>query len=281
GAPALDRTDLTAAWAALTAWASRAAAARRKALRDARARLAKARDRLAAAEDRLAAVLAAHQADFDADRPLAETAEPAIAAALERARQEERQLTERRRQAAELDAQRREAEHRRQVARTLGRLLRADEFPRWLVTTALDALVADASATLAELSGGQFELTHDNGNFLVVDHTDADSRRPVRTLSGGETFQASLALALALAAQSPAMAAAGAAHLESIFLDEGFGALDEAALETVAATLEELAVGRDQMVGLVTHVGGLAERVPTRFVVRRDRWTSSVRREEP
>ena len=162
----------------------------------------------------------------------------------------------------------------------LGGLLRSDRFPRWLVASALDALVADASAGLAELSGGQFELTHDEGEFLVVDHSDADARRPVKTLSGGETFQASLALALALSAQLSGLAARGAAHLESIFLDEGFGTLDEANLELVAGTLENLAARGDRMVGLITHVPALAERVPVRFAVSRDARTSSVVRED-
>lgn len=167
------------------------------------------------------------------------------------------------------------------MAKALGHLMRADGFPRWLVTTALDTLVAHASERLAGLSDGQFELVHDDGNFLVIDHTDADGRRPAKTLSGGETFQASLALALALSEQLPAMAAAGAARLESVFLDEGFGTLDETTLETVAATLEELAIRQGHMVGIVTHIGALAERVPTRFAVHRGRGTSSVQRETP
>lgn len=162
----------------------------------------------------------------------------------------------------------------------LGGLLRSDGFPRWLVASALDALVADASAGLLELSGGQFELTHAGGEFLVIDHADADARRPVKTLSGGETFQASLALALALSAQLSGLAAAGAPKLESIFLDEGFGTLDEANLEIVAATLENLAARGDRMVGLITHVPALAERVPVRFRVSRDERTASVTRED-
>ncbi len=103
--------------------------------------------------------------------------------------------------------------------RLLGDLLRSDRFPRWLVTEAVDVLVADASANLAALSSGQFDLTYEDGDFYVIDHTDADARRSVRTLSGGETFQASLALALALSSQISALAAAGAARLDSIFLD--------------------------------------------------------------
>jgi exonuclease SbcC len=113
---------------------------------------------------------------------------------------------------------------------------------------------------------------------FVIDHTDADSRRSVRTLSGGETFQASLALALALSSQMSALAAAGAARLDSIFLDEGFGTLDPETLEVVATTLETLAQGQ-RMVGVITHVAALAERVPVRFMVSRDARTSSVTRE--
>ena len=116
----------------------------------------------------------------------------------------------------------------------------------------------------------------DGVEFAVIDHSDADSIRSVRTLSGGETFQASLALALALADQLAGMA--GAVRLESMFLDEGFGTLDPESLDTVAATLENLASG-DRTVGVVTHVQALAERVPVRFQVRRDSRTSSVTRE--
>ena len=139
-------------------------------------------------------------------------------------------------------------------------------------------LVADAGATLLELSGGQFELTHDGRDFAVVDHADADSVRPVRTLSGGETFQASLALALALSAQLAGLAAGGTARLDAIVLDEGFGTLDEATLDVVASTLESLAAGGDRMVGVVTHVGALAERVPVRFAVSRTAAGSTVER---
>ena len=129
---------------------------------------------------------------------------------MERARGAQRRVAERRAAAARIAADRDAAEAAQQVAKMLGGLLRSDGFPRWLVASALDALVADASASLAELSGGQFELTHAGGEFLVVDHADADARRPVKTLSGGETFQASLALALALSAQLSGLAAEGA-----------------------------------------------------------------------
>ena len=163
------------------------------------------------------------------------------------------------------------------VAKVLGDRLRASEFERWLVAEALDVLITDASRTLEELSAGQYSLTFDetNRDFLVVDHRNADERRSVRTLSGGETFQASLAVALALSDQLRELAADGAARLESIFLDEGFGSLDPDTLETVASTIETLAVG-DRMVGLVTHVAELSDRVPVRFVVTKGPRTATV-----
>jgi exonuclease SbcC len=277
GAPAVVGDDLAAAWSALTAWARRAAAERAGRLPAAAATGAAARARLDAARSRLGAALGEQGVAVTA--VTAEAAVAAVAAALAHAEAVRDRLAERRAEAAGKRAAQAEAEERQQVARMLGGLLRSDRFPRWLVASALDALVADASAGLAELSGGQFELTHDEGEFLVVDHADADARRPVKTLSGGETFQASLALALALSAQMSTLAAEGAARLDSIFLDEGFGTLDEANLDVVASTLENLAGRGDRMVGVITHVQGLAERVPVRFAVRRDQRSARIERE--
>jgi len=209
---------------------------------------------------------------------VAASASSAVTRAHERARAATKRVAERRAEAADLLGKRQAAERDQQVARLLGDLLRSDRFPRWLVTEAVDILVADASANLAALSSGQFDLTYEDADFYVIDHADADARRSVRTLSGGETFQASLALALALSSQISALAAAGAARLDSIFLDEGFGTLDPETLDVVATTLETLAQGQ-RMVGVVTHVAALAERVPVRFRVSRDTRTSSVTRE--
>jgi exonuclease SbcC len=100
----------------------------------------------------------------------------------------------------------------------------------------------------------------------------------VHTLSGGETFQASLALALALSRQVVGLSA-GMRDLNSMFLDEGFGTLDEDTLETVATTLERLASDSDRMVGIITHVAALAERVPVRFIVSRSGASSVLRKE--
>ncbi|HET6213754.1 MAG TPA: hypothetical protein VFE14_12895, partial [Micromonosporaceae bacterium] len=72
--------------------------------------------------------------------------------------------------------------------------------------------------------------------------------------------------------------ATSAASLESIVLDEGFGTLDASTLDTVAATLENLAARGDRMVGVVTHVGALADRIPVRFEVSKDARSAHVER---
>ncbi|MEA3215205.1 MAG: hypothetical protein QOJ19_1361, partial [Acidimicrobiia bacterium] len=166
-----------------------------------------------------------------------------------------------------------------QVATTLAGQLRANAFQKWLLDEALIRLVDGASEILHQLSVGAYTLTLDrrSGNFAVVDHQNADTVRSVRTLSGGETFLASLALALSLADQVVELAAGGSAHLESIFLDEGFGTLDPETLDTVAAAIEELG-SRGRMVGLVSHVRDLAERLPIRFEVRKGPTTATVER---
>jgi exonuclease SbcC len=277
GAPALDDTGILAGWTALATWAARETSSRDQDITSSRKRVTAARARVEQLTGRLSTDLAAGGIEL-APEAVAAGASSAVVAVLERARAATRRIVERRAQAADLISRRDAAQDEQHVAKLLGDLLRSDRFPRWLVTAAVDALVADASTKLGGLSGGEFDLTHEDGDFYVIDHTDADSRRSVRTLSGGETFQASLALALALSSQMSALAAAGAARLDSIFLDEGFGTLDPETLEVVASTLETLAQGQ-RMVGVITHVAALAERVPVRFIVARDARTSSVTRE--
>ncbi|WP_433495360.1 AAA family ATPase [Micromonospora sp. CA-248089] len=271
GPPAADRDDVAAAWTALAGWAGEQARVRR-ADRDGLADSVEAAQRAAAeVADGIAALFTAAGLDAPQDAPRD------VAVAVERAEAELRRLDERREQAAELREQRAGHEREARVARALASHLRANNFERWLLTEALDLLVDGASRILRELSGGQYDLVHDKGEFFVVDHHDAGLRRGVRTLSGGETFQASLALALALSEQLAGMSTT-AASLESIVLDEGFGTLDAATLDTVAATLENLAARGDRMVGVVTHVPALAERIPVRFEVRKDARTARVER---
>ncbi|WP_344750532.1 SbcC/MukB-like Walker B domain-containing protein, partial [Micromonospora olivasterospora] len=271
GPPAADREDVAAAWSALTGWAGGEAQRRRAERAGLAATVAEAETAAAGVDKRIAGIFASAGLPVD-DEPVR-----AAAVAVERAEAAHRRLLERREQAAELREQRAGHERDARVARTLAGHLRANNFERWLLAEALDLLVDGASRILRELSGGQYDLVHDKGEFFVVDHHDAGLRRGVRTLSGGETFQASLALALALSEQLAGMSTT-AASLESIVLDEGFGTLDAATLDTVAATLESLAARGDRMVGVVTHVPALAERIPVRFEVRKNARTARVER---
>ncbi|MGB2570772.1 AAA family ATPase [Micromonospora citrea] len=271
GPPAADRDDVAGAWATLVGWAGEQVRQRHAERVGLAASVAEAEAAATAVEERIAGLLATAGLPPD-DDPVR-----AVAVASERAEAERRRLQERREQAGELREQRAEHERRARTARALAGHLRANNFERWLLAEALDLLVDGASRILRELSQGQYDLVHDKGEFFVVDHHDAGLRRAVRTLSGGETFQASLALALALSEQLAGMSTT-AASLESIVLDEGFGTLDAATLDTVAATLESLAARGDRMVGVVTHVPALAERIPVRYEVRKDARTARVER---
>ena len=278
GAPPIDGESLLDAWTVLTDWASGQAKKHQERLTVAKAAESAAAEALRVAERAVVDDVTALGVE-PPEGPVRERVPVAVATARARAEADHDDMRRRVARVAGLHGDIAAAESESQVARLLADLLRSDKFPRWLIAGALDTLVAEASASLLELSGGQFELTHDKGDFLVVDHNEADARRPVKTLSGGETFQASLSLALALSSQLGAMAADGATKLESIFLDEGFGTLDEATLDVVASTLENLSASGSRMVGVITHVPALAERVPVRFQVTRDGTGSHITRE--
>ncbi len=275
GPPPADRDDVAAAWRTLVGWADEERRARQAGRADAQRAVADAQAATADARDGILALFAdaGVAAPGGADADLVRAA--AIAA--ERADAQRQRLVERRAEAHRLREQKAGHERAGQVARALAGHLRANNFERWLLEEALDLLVEGASRILRELTAGQYDLVHDKGEFYVVDHHDAGLRRGVRTLSGGETFQASLALALALSEQLAGMSTT-AASLESIVLDEGFGTLDAGTLDTVAATLETLAARGDRMVGVVTHVPALADRVPVRFLVTKDARSARVER---
>jgi DNA repair protein SbcC/Rad50 len=154
------------------------------------------------------------------------------------------------------------------VYQSLGSELRADRLINFLQGEALELLAEAGSERLLFLSQDRYRLAFDQDEFYVEDRQNGDERRSVRTLSGGETFLASLALALALAEQIPAVAVTQRAALQSLFIDEGFGALDSESLEVATEALSRLG-GHDRMVGVITHVSELAEKMPVRVVVER------------
>jgi exonuclease SbcC len=136
-------------------------------------------------------------------------------------------------------------------------------------------VVAAANVRLSAMSSGRYELrrTDEGGSrreragltLAVIDRHTGTERSP-RSLSGGETFYTSLALALGLA--DVVKAEAGGVDLDTLFIDEGFGALDTETLDQVMAVIDELR-DRGRVVGIVSHVADLKDRVPERLEVRR------------
>jgi DNA repair protein SbcC/Rad50 len=283
GAPEITGTDLAAAWQVIADWTAAEVASRLVAAQAAQGQANEAEGRTAAAQRTLTDGLTGRGIPVPAEltgKALGSQALTLVAAAVATASAALTRAQERLRESEAMRTQLTKATDDAGVARSLANLMRSNQFPRWLISSALDTLLDDASGILMELSGGQFELTRNETDLLVLDHNDADMSRLVKTLSGGETFHASLALALALSKQVTSLSATGASKLESIFLDEGFGTLDETTLDVVASTLENLASSGSRMVGVITHVAALAERIPVRYEVIRNGTGSHIERQQ-
>lgn len=149
--------------------------------------------------------------------------------------------------------------------------------------TWFDRILARANVRLMAMTGGRYELLRRQGaqdqrsrsglELNVLDHYGG-GRRSVKTLSGGEAFQASLALALGLADEI--QSAAGGLRLDTLFVDEGFGSLDDEALEQAIRALNDLTEG-GKLVGIISHVSALKARVDRQIVVSKTHGSSTVR----
>ncbi len=168
----------------------------------------------------------------------------------------------------ELDGQR--VQH--SLYRSLTLDLRSDRFQAFLLDETFRELVSGASLRLWELTK-RYRFDWQNEAFFVVDHDNARQLRSADTLSGGETFLASLALALQLSEQ--VQKAAGATKLDSLFIDEGFGTLDPEALDAAASAIENLHVG-GRMVGIISHIDELSLRLPARVRVKKGNEGSQI-----
>jgi exonuclease SbcC len=266
--------SVAAHWAALAAWAAAEAPARRALAASAASRATELDGARTARLRSLAEACAA--LDVSVERG---ALRDAVVDARTRAEADERAIAKDLSEAAELREEIARLDREQQLTGAMASHLSARGFEKWLLDEALGVLVDGGTDLLLELSGGQYSLELDDKRaaFLVVDHRNADERRLARSLSGGETFLASLALALALADQLALLAARGGARLDSMFLDEGFGTLDPGTLDTVAAAIEALG-SRGRMVGVVTHVAELAERMPVRFEVTKGAGSASIER---
>ncbi|WLR51516.1 SMC family ATPase [Bacillus tianshenii] len=148
--------------------------------------------------------------------------------------------------------------------RKLQNVFRGNTFVEFLAEEQLMHVSKDASERLKKLTRGRYAIEVDSaGGFVIRDDANGGVKRPVSTLSGGETFLTSLALALSLSAQ---IQLRGEFPLEFFFLDEGFGTLDQELLETVISALEKL--NHEQLsVGVISHVPELRERLPRKLIV--------------
>ncbi|MDD4504197.1 MAG: SbcC/MukB-like Walker B domain-containing protein, partial [Clostridiaceae bacterium] len=143
-------------------------------------------------------------------------------------------------------------------------LLKGNGFIEYISEERLRYIAKEASETLGTLTGHRYGLELDTENgFVIRDDANGGMRRLVTTLSGGETFLTSLALALALSSQ---IQLKGQSPLEFFFLDEGFGTLDSSLLDTVIDSLERLST-KERVIGLISHVPELRSRITRRLVV--------------
>ena len=146
----------------------------------------------------------------------------------------------------------------------------------YIQTTYFDRIIRRANLRFLTMTGGQYELERSREGGVksqsglelnVIDHYNG-TKRSVRTLSGGESFKASLCLALGLSDEVQSQA--GGIRLDTMFVDEGFGSLDEESLRQAIQTLMGLAESR-RLVGIISHVGELKEKIDRQILVEKGR----------
>ncbi|MFI9235008.1 AAA family ATPase [Streptomyces sp. NPDC053079] len=169
------------------------------------------------------------------------------------------------------------------AAGTSARNERKMRLESYVLAARLEQVAAAATARLQRMSAGRYTLVHSDartagrgrsGLGLHVVDAWTGSERDTATLSGGETFFASLSLALGLA--DVVTEEAGGMRLDTLFIDEGFGSLDEQTLDEVLDVLDSLRE-RDRTVGIVSHVADLRQRIPAQLQVVKERSGSAVR----
>ena len=278
--PAADREEARRALAGL----ENERCALRAGMDAAASALARARQDYAAAEAAVTALTAQQtEAGEAADLPVLESQRDTLTARRTALAAQEKALTARLLPNRKHAAARAELERRWQwvnaLASTAGGTLSSKQKIRleaYIQMNYLDAILVHANTRLMQMTAGQYELervgaenqrSQSGLDLGVIDHYNG-TRRSVKTLSGGESFKASLALALGLSDE--VQSAAGGIRLDTLFLDEGFGSLDDESLEQAIRVLAGLTEG-DRLVGIISHVAALKERIDKQVVVKKAR----------
>lgn len=164
----------------------------------------------------------------------------------------------------ELSKEKEAVEHRLAILGDLEKLFKGKRFVEYVASTRLKYISMEASKRLQEITCGNYGMEVDpEGRFIMRDYKNGGAERDASTLSGGETFLASLALALALSAE---IQLKGTAPLELFFLDEGFGTLDDELLDVVMSSLER--IHHDKLkIGIISHVEAIKNRVPIKLIL--------------
>ncbi len=188
-----------------------------------------------------------------------------------RLEQLQKNIAERRAKAKDFSRERNQLEKQYDIYAALAADLKGNEFQEFMLEGVQTELLARASSIMREVTRERYTLELKEGEYVVLDNWNGMDARSVKTLSGGESFIASLSLALALSDYL-----AGHKALGALFLDEGFGTLDADALDAVSSVLEAIQT-QGRMVGVITHVASLAERLPNRLVIEKGQSTSRAR----
>ena len=155
-------------------------------------------------------------------------------------------------------------------------------FEQFILITYFRDILKAANIRFVKMTGGRYEMFRsetvtdarkkDNLEIEVMDYYTG-KRRSVKTLSGGESFKAALCLALGLS--DIVRNSAGGIQIEVLFVDEGFGSLDSESLEQAVSCLQELS-GKNRMIGIISHVPELSERIEEKITVRKKNMGSSI-----
>ena len=154
---------------------------------------------------------------------------------------------------------------------------------RYVLGVRFGAVTAEANRLLETVYGGRYQIhrtdeasgrTHKKGLELEVYDTIQNQRRSVNTLSGGEKFLVSLSLAIGLSAV--VRAGGGGVNMEAMFVDEGFGSLDDKSVDDAVSILQSIRQNSGAVVGIISHVGRLEETIPTKLEVIKGKEGSTI-----